>query len=269
MLTRRVNRSSTPMRYIALAAALVCSTAHAGLFEDEEARRAILELRQSQGELRNQLELNRAASAEEFQKSADESVQLRKGLLELQNQLEQLRAELAKVRGQNEVLSRDLSELQRKQKDDSQGFDDRMRKLEPLKVSIDGKEFLADPAEKRDYDAALAVFRKGDFDRAQTALVDFLNRYGSTSGYRAPALFWLGNAQYAMKDYKESIANFRALIAGAPDHMRVPEAMLAISNCQLEMKDSKSARKTLEELVKAFPTSEAGVAAKERLTRLK
>jgi TolA-binding protein len=99
--------------------------------------------------------------------------------------------------------------------------------------------------------------------------VDFLTRYGASSGYRVSALFWLGNAQYALKDYKESVINFRSLIAAAPDHMRVPESLLAISNCQLEMKDSKSARKTLEELIKTFPTSEAGVAAKERLARLK
>lgn len=246
-----------------------CSTAHAGLFEDEEARRAILDLRQSHTELRTQFDASRQSLTEDLRKAADENVQLRKSLLDTQNQLEMLRSDLAKLRGQNEVLVRDLADVQRKHKDDLQTLDERMRKLEPAKVSIDGKEFLAEPAEKRDYESALGIFRKGDFERAQAALVDFLTRYGANSGYRVSALFWLGNAQYALKDYKESIANFRALIAAAPDHVRVPEALLAISNCQMEMKDNKAARKTLDELVKNFPTSEAGVAAKERLARLK
>ena len=35
------------------------------------------------------------------------------------------------------------------------------------------------------------------------------------------------------------------------------------------MKDTKAARKTLEDLLKAYPNSEAAVAAKDRLARLK
>lgn len=270
LMSRLANFSMRLSRLSLLLAAAFCgSTAHAGLFDDEEARRAILELRQSQTELRTQVDANRQSLAEELRKAGEENVQLRKSLLDTQNQLELLRSDLAKLRGQNEVLARDMADVQRKQKDDLQALDDRMRKMEPAKVSVDGKEFLAEPAEKRDYELALGIFRKGDFERAQVALVDFLTRYGASSGYRVSALFWLGNAQYALKDYKESVTNFRSLIAAAPDHMRVPESLLAISNCQLEMKDSKSARKTLEELIKTFPTSEAGVAAKERLARLK
>jgi tol-pal system protein YbgF len=258
---------------LALAGLLCVGSAHAGLFEDDEARLAIKDLRVTTGELRSQVDANRKlmeqSLAEEGRRAAEENTSLRKGLLESQNQVELLRSELAKLRGQYELLARDLSEAQRKQKDDLQGLDDRLRKFEPVKVSQDGKEFLADPMEKRDFDAALAIFRRGEFDRAHGAFVDFLNRYGPSSGYRASALFWLGNAQYAVKDYKEAIANFRSLISAAPDHMRVPESMLAISNCQLEMKDAKGARKSLEELVKAYPATEAGQAAKERLSRLK
>ena len=49
----------------------------------------------------------------------------------------------------------------------------------------------------------------------------------------------------------------------------LPEAVLSVANCQLELKDSKGARKTLTDLVKAYPQSEAAVAAKERLATLK
>jgi tol-pal system protein YbgF len=143
-----------------------------------------------------------------------------------------------------------------------------LRQFEPVKVSVDGREFLAEPAEKRDYESALAVFRKGDFPNAQTFFVDFLRRY-SQSGYASSALFWLGNAQYATRDYKEAILNFRNLIAREPDHLRTPEAALSIANCQIELKDTRAAKKTLEDLVQAYPQTEAAVAAKERLLRLK
>lgn len=244
---------------------LTLGTASAGLFDDEEARRAILDLRQRIDTLRQESEQK---LAEENRRATDEAAQLRRSLTDLQNQLEASRAEIAKLRGQDEQMARDLSEVQRKQKDTGQTLEDRLRKLEPTRVTNDGREFLAEPAEKRDFDAALAIFRKGEFSVAQVAFVDFVNRYGQ-SGYRPSALFWLGNAQYATKDYKEAQANFRMLVQQAPDHVRVPEALLAIANCQLEMKDTKAARKTLEELVSGYPGTEAAAAGKDRLARFK
>jgi tol-pal system protein YbgF len=81
--------------------------------------------------------------------------------------------------------------------------------------------------------------------------------------------FWLGNAQYGKRDYKDAIATFRAFVAGAPEHPRAPEAMLALANTQAELKDTRGARKTIDDLVKAYPRSEAAQAGKERLASLK
>ena len=150
----------------------------------------------------------------------------------------------------------------------AQGLDERFRTVEPVKVTLDGREFMAEQAEKRDFEAALALFRKAEFSGAKTAFFDFLSRY-SRSGYLPSALFWLGNAQYATRDYTAAMVNFRALIANAPDHQRTPEAVLSVANCQLELKDSRGARKTLQDLVSAYPKSEAAVAARERLALLK
>ncbi|MES2399675.1 MAG: tol-pal system protein YbgF [Pseudomonadota bacterium] len=231
--------------------------AHAALFDDDEARRAILDLRQKFD-----------ASQVEIKKATEDNGQLRRSMLDLSNQLESLRNELAKLRGQDEQLARDVAEMQRKQKDLSQGVDDRFRKFEPSKITVDGKEFLAKPEEVRDFDAALAILRKGEFASAQTAFLDFIKRYPD-SGYRPSALFWLGNAQYALRSYREAVANFKALLTVAPDHARAPEAALSIANCQIELKDIRSARKTLEDLIKVYPQSEAASVAKDRLSKLK
>ena len=245
----------------AAAACLFALNAHAGLFEDDEARRAILDLRQK-------VDAAQQRNAEDIRRTTEDNAQLRRSMLELSNQIEGLRSELAIMRGQNEKLTRDAAEIQRTQKDLSSGVDERLRKFEPGKVSVDGKEFMAEPAEKQEYEAALAILRKGDFAPAQVAFVNFMKRYPQ-SGYRGSALFWLGNAQYALRNYRDAITNFRALITAEPDHGRAPEAMLSLANCQVELKDTRGARKTLEDLAKAYPQSEAASVGKERLARLK
>lgn len=236
-------------------------SAQAALFEDDEARRAILDLRQK-------LDATQQTAKVQAQTQAEEIAVLRRALLDLQNQIEALKADQSKMRGANEQLIKELSELQIKQKDVLQSVDSRISKLEPIKVVLDGLEFQADPAEKKEYDTALAVFRTGDFAAAQTSMLNFLRRY-PTSGYAASSLFWIGNAQYATKDYKESVANFRKLLSIAPQHARAPEAMLAISNCLVELKDIKGAKKAMEDLVSAHPASEAAQTAKDRLARLR
>lgn len=247
-----------------VASAMLCLaavTANAGLFEDTDARNAILDLRQ-------RVDAARLESEQGLSRAAEDRALIRQSLLELHNQIETLRSELANFRGLNEKLTRDMADTQLRQKDITSGVNERLRQFEPEKVVVDGREFMAEPAEKRDFEAALAVFRKGDFSAAQPVFIDFLKRYPD-SGYAPSALFWLGNAQYATRNYKEAVVNFRDLIAKEPEHLRAPEAVLSIANCQVELKDTRSARKTLEDLVKAYPKSEAALAAKERLTRLK
>ncbi len=235
--------------------------ARAALFEDEEARKAILDLR---GRLTQAEERARASGAK-----ADEQLQsMRRSLLEMNNQVEALRAEMAQLRGNNEQLQREVAELQRKQRDIGQTVDDRLRKVEPQKVTLDGVEFNADPEEKRQFDEALALLRAGDFDKSSQALSTFMRRWPA-SGYTPAARFWQGNALYGKRDYKEAIGVFRAFLIASPEHPRAPEAMLAVANSQAEMKDNKAARKTLEELLKTYPKSEAAVAGKERMDALK
>ena len=251
---------------LCLAAALgIAPLAHAGLFDDDEARRAILDLRQK---LEQSNEQQRARQAEQLAQMAEQINQLKRSLLDLNSQIELLRADNAKLRGQDEQRAREVAELQLRQKDLQSGVDDRMRKLEPQKVTVDGKEFLADPDEKRQYDDAIDALRKGEFERAASALVAFRKRYPA-SGYAASAWFWLGNAQYGARQYKEAIASFRALVNAAPDHPKAPEALLSIANCQAELKDSKSARRTLDELLRLYPKSEAAQAGRDRVAALK
>ncbi|WP_198969017.1 tol-pal system protein YbgF [Xylophilus sp. ASV27] len=265
-MTSRNAKTCRPLAAAVFAACVLMGAggAHAGLFDDDEARRAILEIRQ-------RIDANKAQTdklSQDLQRANSENAQLRSSLLTLQGQIETLRADQATMRGQNEQLARDVADLQRGQKDIAKGVDERLRQFEPAKVTVDGMEFTASPSEQRDFDAALATFRKGNFTEAQTGFSEFMKRYPQ-SGYTPSALFWLGNAQYANRNYRDAITNFRSLLSQAPNHARAPEAALSIANCQTELKDAKAARKTLEDLLKAYPQSEAASAAKERLARLR
>lgn len=249
---------------LAAAAALVAAmwplAAQAAIFGDDEARKAIVETRNRLTQVEARAESRATTQAEEMQA-------LRKALFDLNAQLEAMRADLAKSRGAQEQLARDLSELQRQQRDLLAATEERVRRLEPVKVSVDGREITVEPQEKRAYDEAVAQLRGGDFAAAANSLGNFLRRYPST-GYLESANFWLGNALYGKRDYKEAMAAFR-VTARAADHPRAPEALLAIANCQAETKDTKGARATIAELVKAFPDSEAAKAARERLASLR
>ena len=161
-----------PLRSAAAAAVLLCASfgSQAALFEDDEARRAILDLRQRVEAMRVQTD----------QRLTDENGQLRRSLLDLQNQIETMRSDMARMTGQNEQLARTVSELQQRQTD----IDTRMKQTEPSKVAVDGREFNASPSEKTDFEAALGVFRSGQFPQAQTAFAEFVKRYPQ-SGYNA------------------------------------------------------------------------------------
>lgn len=254
------------LRQVALVAlmAVWLPAAQAGLFDDDEARKAILDLRTKVATGEQQ----RSELAAQVKQLTEQIQNIQRNMLDLNNQNEQLRAELARMRGQDEQMLRDLSEVQRHQKDIAQNVDERVRRLEPQQVSVDGKDILVEAEEKRAYDDAIAAMRNGEFDKAAPALISFLKRYPS-SGYVDSARYWLGNAQYGLRQYKDAIATFRSFVTAAPDNPRTPEALLALANCQAELKDNKSAKRTLEDLIRQYPKTEAAQAARDRIVTLK
>lgn len=247
------------MRWLeGLSGALLCfgllGTACAGVFDDDEARKAILDLRAkvdtNQNELASRLETTSRAQ------------------LQLANQLESLRQDLATLRGQIESLTNELANQQRVQKDYYTDLDTRLRKLEPQKLTVDGQTATVDQSENRAYEGALAFFKNSDFKTAITSFSGFLNQYPD-SAYAPAAQYWIGTSYYAQRDYKSAIAAQQQLIKKWPDSSRVPDAWLNIASSQTDMADKKSARKSLETLIAQYPDSSAAVTARDRLGKLK
>ena len=274
-------RWSRACRHGLWALALIAPLQSHALFGDDEARKAILDLRArveanrvaaDQAHEKLTRELADKASREQVEQMGRdfqaELVNSRAGLLELVNQLEALRKELAELRGQNEQLARALSETQRQQRDVLAALDQRLRGFEPTQITLDGQTFSAKPEETAAFEAAMTALRASDFARAARLYGQLVAQFPA-SGYVPTALYWQGNAHYAARSYKPAIESYQRLLAVAPNHARAPEAMLAIANCHLELKDAKAAKTALQNLLKAHPDTEAGATAKDRLARMR
>jgi len=253
----------TPRRALSalgLGAALLAAApgAHA-LFEDDEARRAILDVRGRVQLLQQQ--------TDDLAKRIERIEQTSRGQLELQSQLDALRQEVARLRGQLEVQANELAVMQRQVRDQMANVDTRIKRFEPVSTQIDGRTVTVDQSEQRAFDAALALFRAGDFRGALTAFQLFQAQYPD-SPYMPSVLFWIGSSQFALKDYKAAISSHQALIAKYPDSPRAADALLNLGYAQAESGDRRAARATLESVIARHPQTQAAQLARERLAGL-
>lgn len=146
--------------------------------------------------------------------------------------------------------------------------EDRLRKLEPVPVVLDGIEFAASADEKRLYDEAIGLMGKTEFEQAAQLLAQFLRRYPA-SGYTGWVRFWQGHALAGSREHRGAISAFRALVTEYPNHPKAAEAMLAMAASQLENKDRPAARKTLEDLLRLYPDSDASKLGRQRLVTMR
>ncbi len=241
-----------------LAAALIAAASfapvpsQAALFDDVEARKAILDLRARVEALNNRLE-----------SKADKTTNL-----DLAGQNDQLRLEVAKLRGQIEVLSNEVANLQRRQKDFYADLDSRLRKVEPQQATVDGRQVEILPSEQKTYDAALSMFKAGDYKNAGATFSNFLRLYPQ-SGYAGAAHYWLGNAYYAQRDFRNAIASHQTVVNSFSDNPKAPEALLNIAGSYIELKDRAAAKNALEQVVARYPESPAAQTAQERMASLR
>jgi tol-pal system protein YbgF len=237
------------------------------LFGDEEARKAIVDLREQVA----QMQKDDAARIDQLSQRIDRidtTLQaIQRGQLEAGGQFDQLRQDIAKLRGLLEQVTNDVATLQKRNRDLYSDLDARIKKFEPMPVTVEGKSVQVDRDEQAAYESAMASFKANDFRNAVGGLSSFLARYPQ-SPYAPAAQFWLGSSYYAIKDYRSAIAAQQTLIDRFPDSPRAGDALLNIAASQIELNDRKSARATLNKILHDFPDSDAAKLAKERLASL-
>ena len=226
-----------------LSVTLVCLTASSSawaLFSDDEARKAILDLRKS----------------------------LATTQLELQNEIEKLKADNAELRGKVESLEKQGEDINNSQKTYYQDLDTRLGNVEPRAMTIEGVNGIVQPGEKKSYDDALKAFQAGNLKRADESFTAFAGKY-SQSPYLPLALYWGANSKYANKNYTGAISQLQTLIKKYPNHPRIPASMVTLGNSQLESGNKVAAKKTFSEIITKYPDTEAAKDAQQLLPATK
>jgi len=229
--------------------------AQAGLFSDDDARKQIQEVGA------------RVLKLEELNKQQTQSI------LDLQGQIQAQNGEIRQLRGQNEELAHGLQDAEKREKDFYVDLDTRLRHFESAPTapvaadngrtsSVDSE----DPAaENRVIENAYGLSKSGNYAEAVKAFNAFLQQYPA-SVHVSNARHWLGDAQFALHDYKVALATYRALLKADPNTPKAPDVLLSIAGCQQELKALAAGRATLKQLVAKYPDSAAAAKAKKLLT---
>ena len=267
------------LRNFLLVSAMALSlNATAGLFDDEEARKDLRNLR-AQIEQQNRDHDARLQRIEESIKNL--------GIIQLLNQIEQLNAEIAKLRGQVEVMSNLDEQLTKRQRDFYLDIDTRLRKLEgvpgespagaanvaPAAATSAPTAPVAQTAASRAkedavYDVGSNAFKRGDYAAAIRAFQTFIKDYPAGQ-LVSNAHYWMGISYFNLRDYGNARTSQDALLKKFPDSAKAPDALLAVAGIYVEIGDTGSARNALEDVIAKYPASEAASKARTRLAALR
>lgn len=235
-------------RTLALCTLLLALPARAGLFNDDLARQNIEQLRSDVSAVNQRVDT------------------INNNQIEFANQLENIRVELAKLRGQQEVMAYELEAAQKRQKDFYIDLDNRLRKLEP--AIADSTAASAAPAagaqETKDYETALNLLKASKFKEAGARFVAFLAAWPDST-LQASATYWGAYAHAQAADHKQAAALFGKFAATWPKDERAPDALEGQADSLKALKAVNAARDVLQKLSDTYPNSDAGKRAKQQL----
>ncbi len=259
------------------------NTAHAALFDDKEARKKIVEVELKQQSDHNAAmaaiaDLKKSQAAMEKRIAAIEAVIQSGGLADMSNQIDALKQEVAQLKGDLEVAQHNLEATQARQKDLYVDTDTRLRKIEGgAPASLNGAsntasnnaaaQPVADEKEVKAFADANSLSQSAKHKEAFAAFDAFLREY-PTSKLAPDALYGMGYSQFALKNYKSSIATQQKVIDLHPQSAKVPDAMYNMANGQIQLGQVSSAKKTLRDLVVKFPDAPITPSAQKRLKAL-
>lgn len=220
---------------------VLAAPAQAQLFGgDDEARQAILKLRDEVESLRKESQRAR---------------------IQLANQLEAQQRQINEMRGQVESLEKRVHDLQRATGTQTSGANSSAGIFNPNRALNTSSE------EQQAYDAAMDSFRAGDYTAAATALQQFVEAWPNSTLAHTAQFYW-GSSLYATKEYRSAVRQLSRMVEEAPSNPRAPDALLVIAGSQVELGERATARSTLQRIIRDYPDTPAAATARDRLSLL-
>ena len=291
-------------RYLWVGLLLLSNSVYA-LFEDEGARKKLNEIQDQLNALQSSIEFQLNEKFTNFEKSNKVDPKLINSLSERINTLFD---DLAKLRGEVEVLTYALQTSEERQKVLYKELNDRLQKIEDSALKIENnvntaessptnqpltqnnliiqeEEVLPEIAPEPIPQAADLPplvdknIEYQEFEDAKKLITatkykeafDALDKFVinyPSSELLPEAKYNLGYTQFALRNYKAAINTFNKIVLEYPDNPIAPNSLYQVSNSQIQLTRITKAKQTLRTLIKKYPNADIIPSAKKRLKDL-
>ena len=291
-------------RYLWVGLLLLSNSVYA-LFEDEGARKKLNDIQDQLNALQSSIEFEINEKFTNFEKSNKVDPKLINNFSERINSLFD---DLAKLRGEVEVLTYSLQTSEERQKVLYKELNERLQKIEESALKIENNvNSVESPKENKLLTQNNLIIQEDEvlpeiapepipeaadlpplvdknleyqeFEDAKKLITatkykeafDALDKFVvnyPSSELLPEAKYNLGYTQFALKNYKAAINTFNKIVLEYPDNPIAPNSLYQVSNSQIQITRITKAKQTLRSLIKKYPNADIIPSAKKRLKDL-
>ena len=291
-------------RYLWVGLLLLSNSVYA-LFEDEGARKKLNDLQDQLNALQSSIEFEINEKFTNFEKSNKVDPKLINNFSERINSLFD---DLAKLRGEVEVLTYSLQTSEERQKVLYKELNERLQKIEESALKIENNvNSVESPKENKPLTQNNLIIQEDEvlpeiapepipeaadlpplvdkdleyqeFEDAKKLITatkykeafDALDKFVvnyPSSELLPEAKYNLGYTQFALRNYKAAINTFNKIVLEYPDNPIAPNSLYQVSNSQIQITRITKAKQTLRSLIKKYPNADIIPSAKKRLKDL-
>ena len=291
-------------RYLWVGLLLLSNSVYA-LFEDEGARKKLNDIQDQLNALQSSIEFEINEKFTNFEKSNKVDPKLINNFSERINSLFD---DLAKLRGEVEVLTYSLQTSEERQKVLYKELNERLQKIEESALKIENNvNSFESPTEKKPLTQNNLIIQEDEvlpeiapepipeaadlpplvdknleyqeFEDAKKLITstkykeafDALDKFVvnyPSSELLPEAKYNLGYTQFALRNYKAAINTFNKIVLEYPDNPIAPNSLYQVSNSQIQITRITKAKQTLRSLIKKYPNADIIPSAKKRLKDL-
>jgi tol-pal system protein YbgF len=221
-----------------------------------------------------------------------ERIMENQSLIQLSTEVEKLRSENQALRGELDKLRYDSTNSDNRQRELYVDLDRRLQNVEAAPhVAAPPPVVAAPPAattsnappparnaappapvrpagsDQQNYQAAFDLIQARKYEDASRAFREFLVAFPQ-SPLADNAQYWLAETHYVRRQFKDALPEFTKVTTQYPQSAKMPDAMLKIGYCQVELGDKTAARTSLQQVMRQFPDTTAARLASQRLEQL-